>query len=194
MNTTSTIYLVRHADYSNPRKIMPGRLPVELSKNGILQAKKLKVFFSDKKIDKIYSSAVLRCKQTSEIISDSKIAIEYNKDLLESFSAYQGYWEIEWSHFFSHTQELGGETNQDIQNRMINFYKKLDLKSKKNYIICSHGDPLYFLYQFLDNQTLLPQDLFVSFDNYQSKGSIRKIEVLKNGNVKIYPRIKNEDI
>ena len=89
----STIYLVRHCEYENPRGILPGRLPLELSSTGLKQAHAMKEFFLDKQIELIYSSAVVRCKQTSQIISDNKIPINYDKRLLEIFSAYQGYWD-----------------------------------------------------------------------------------------------------
>jgi broad specificity phosphatase PhoE len=86
------MYLLRHCDYDNPRTILPGRLPVELSEQGKRRAQELQQFFADKEIAAIYSSAVLRCRQTVEIIADKKIPIFYDARLLETLSAYQGYW------------------------------------------------------------------------------------------------------
>lgn len=124
----SSIYLLRHCDYSNPRNILPGRLPLELSEKGKEQAEKLKNHFIDKHIGKIYSSAVLRCKQTSEIIAAGSIPIIFDQRILETFSAYQGYWEENWHgtgwHLFSHKKELGGEGLVDLQKRMQIFGMK----------------------------------------------------------------------
>lgn len=194
MNNTATIYLVRHAQYSNPHKILPGRLPVPLSKVGKQEAENLKIFFKTKNIEKIYSSAVLRCKQTSEIISDSQIPIIYDQRLLETFSAYQGYWIEDWSLFFSMQDELGGETNTDIQNRIVHFFETTKFKKNKNYIICSHGDPLYFLYQHLAKQPLLVQDQLSVAENYQEKGSIRELTIHSDGTVTIHTILTNSQL
>jgi hypothetical protein len=118
------IYLIRHGEYANPRNILPGRLPVPLSDKGNKQVKKLAVFFQDKDIEKIYSSAVLRCKQTSEIVSGGKIPIKFDKRLLETHSAYQGYWfkqglKLDWKHFFDNVMELGGNYMKDITANQI---------------------------------------------------------------------------
>lgn len=100
----NSIYLLRHCAYSNPLNILPGRLPVELSQEGRENALRLKEYFADKNIKQIYSSAVKRCKQTAEIIADHNIPLTFDQRLLETFSAYQGYWESNanntWDHFF----------------------------------------------------------------------------------------------
>jgi broad specificity phosphatase PhoE len=47
------IYLLRHCEYENPRNILPGRLPLELSEVGIEKAEKLKKFFAGKNMIKM---------------------------------------------------------------------------------------------------------------------------------------------
>ncbi len=193
-----TLYLVRHCSYDKSRTILPGRLPIPLSIKGKKEAYKLRRFFSDKKISKIFSSAVLRCQQTSKIISAGKIPIIYDQRLLECFSAYQGYWKVEWRHFFGHRQELGGESHQDVQNRMIDFYKKTKFTSNKNYIICSHGDPLYFFYQYLTKQPLLKENKLneepLTPSDYQSTGSILKINIYSKEKIEVQPLIIQEQL
>lgn len=190
------LYLVRHATYDNPRNIMPGRLPVSLSAKGIEEAKKLSNYFADKNIDRIFSSAVLRCKQTSEIISDNNIPIEFDKRLLETFSAFQGYWKVDWEQFWTHRHELGGESHSDIYKRVGDFIESTKWEDGKNYIICSHGDPLYFLKQYLNNENHLPEieHGFITPTDYQSKGSIREV-TLKEGKWKVQDHIlENKDL
>ncbi|MBL7159755.1 histidine phosphatase family protein, partial [Candidatus Microgenomates bacterium] len=47
----TTIYLVRHCEYENPRRVVPGRLPgFPLSAEGKENAKLLANYFKDKKI------------------------------------------------------------------------------------------------------------------------------------------------
>lgn len=181
-----TIYLVRHCKYHNPRGIFPGRLPVSLSQEGRKQAVGLKRFFKDRGIQKIWSSAVLRCKQTSAIISNDLIPIEYDKRLLEVFSSYQGYWGLEnnalasWDEFYSHAEELGGELYKDVQERMVSFFNFLLQQPEHTVLVCSHGDPLQILYYHLSG-TPIPRELdeLGELGNplYQPKGSIRKLVV-----------------
>lgn len=174
---TKNFYLVRHAQYDNPLKILAGRLPVTLSEVGIGQAKKLSEFFFDKKIELIYSSPVKRCQQTSEIIANTVIPIEYDVRLAETFSPYQGYWELDWSHFYGHHEELGGESPQDISLRMMDFWQSIVKKDEKNCIICSHGDPLYLLFAQLTGLTIpsIKEITSILGDEYQPTGSVRKI-------------------
>ncbi len=190
-----TIYLVRHAQYENPRKILVGRLPVPLSEEGIKEAEKLTDFFSDKKIEKIYSSPVVRCKQTSEIIAQSNIQIKEDIRIAETLSAYQGYWEYDWAHFYEMIDIMGGENPQDIQDRMIDFWEDIRDQEKSNIIICSHGDPLYVLYAYL---TKLPtpniQEIYnIPDGEYQPKASIRPV-IYDKGKVSVSPMVEIESL
>ncbi|HAV14915.1 MAG TPA: hypothetical protein DCX25_01145 [Candidatus Pacebacteria bacterium] len=185
----SSLYLVRHCEYDNPRNILPGRLPVELSEKGKKQARKLTEYFKDKSIAKIHSSAVLRCKQTSEIISSNAIPIVYDKRLLEIHSAYQGIAREpndplkEYEYFYGHIPELGGESLYDIYTRMASFFEELLLDLHENVIVCSHGDPLYMAYYWFTKKPL-PSINEVSDPNlsdYQEKASVREVVVEQSG-------------
>lgn len=185
-----TIYLVRHAMYSNPQNVVAGRLPMSLSEDGRTQAQKLHTYFADKNIAKIYSSAVQRCKETSEIIAgNGVISITFDQRLLEGFSAAQGISlderKEDWKVFYAHTSELGGETPEQIQERMIDFFGEVVVKPEGNIIICSHGDPLYFLYLHLTNQDQeMPKQWNTQADllpTYPQKASIRPIQLTDTG-------------
>lgn len=155
----SSIYLLRHCDYDNPRNILPGRLPLDLSESGKMRAQELAQIFKEKNIQRIYSSAVERCKQTAEIISDGKIPVLFDQRILETFSAYQGYWgenkTKDGFHFFIHRAELGGESLADIQVRMKSFWEDITNGLEENIIICSHGDPLQVLYSTIQGMPLI---------------------------------------
>lgn len=192
------IFLVRHASYSEKYNLLPGRLPVELSQKGVKEAQKLKRYFQDKSIEKIYSSAVLRCKQTSEIISDGKITVVYDQRLLEGLSAYQGYWDPKaWDQFWGHRHLLGGESDSDIQKRVLDFFDTTNFEGDKNYIICSHGDPLYYIYQKVSGVPSLKEielgDEVNNPEDYQKKGSIRII-IKENGNLKVEDTINQNKL
>jgi broad specificity phosphatase PhoE len=178
-----SIYLVRHGEYSNPKKILAGRLPVELSKKGISQIKKVQSVLNQKDISVIYSSAVYRCKQTSEIIAKNIIPITYDKRLLETHSSYQGYWIYDWDHFFDHQEELGGESLRDIQKRMISFFEEIKTKEKGNVIIVSHGDPIYSLLLHLKRQSIPKKRGELS--DYPQTGSITEVQISKYEEISI---------
>jgi broad specificity phosphatase PhoE len=180
------IYLVRHGTYDNPKNILTGRLPLPLNEEGKQQAKKLQEYFKDKEIAKIYSSAVMRCKQTTEIIAGTTVPIVYDKRILESFSAYQGMWyegKPSWKDFFQHRDELGGEGYIEIQSRMMDFFNKVVLTETGNLIICSHSDPLWCLYLGILNRPLT-DELEELGENgnpeYLQKGSIQPVTI-ENG-------------
>lgn len=197
-NIQAIIYFVRHADFDNSKTIMPGRLPVPLSEKGKAQSIKLKKFFRDKKIARIYSSSVERCKETSVIIADDRIPIMFDTRLLETLSAYQGYWGDDRKAFYSFREELGGETNKNIQDRMIAFWKYVIDRSEGNIVVCSHGDPLDFLYEYLVKEPLdaepKPFAAWPETDHYQPKASIRPIALFSDGTYKIDKIILNEDL
>ncbi len=176
----STRYLLRHCQYANPRNIIVGRLPVVLSEEGELEALKLKDYFADKQIERIYSSAVERCKQTATVVADGKINLIYDQRILEGFSAYQGYWMDEqtppWIDYYSHRNELGGENVQDVQKRMVDFWLSLS-NITDNLILCSHGDPLYTLYSYLTHTDISGLEEAVSQSkDYIPKGAFWQFE------------------
>lgn len=190
-----TFYFVRHAQYANPRNILPGRLPLELSDEGVNEAHKLSDFFADKKIEKIYSSPVVRCKQTSDFISQGEIPIVYDVRIAETLSAYQGYWDHDWAHFYERTESMGGEFPQDIQDRMVEFWEDIKDQEKGDIIISGHGDPLYLLYAHL---TGIPcpstSEIYKIPDGeYQTKGSIRPI-IINRGKISVNPLIEAKDL
>lgn len=183
----NSIYLLRHCDYENPRNILPGRLPVPLSSEGIEQANKLKAYFSTKSINKIYSSAVERCKHTAEIISDGVIPMVFDTRILETLSSFQGYWgentHAGGYHFFSHVQELGGESLLDIQKRVSAFWEHSIAGKNENIIVCSHGDPLQVLYSYIHNLDVVDDnEVEANIPGWMEKGEFIEL-VFDEGNL-----------
>ena len=188
------IYLVRHCEFANPDHILAGRLPLPLSKKGKAQAQRLRKYFQDKQIEHIYSSAVLRCKQTAEAIAQQKIPITYDQRLLEIFSAYQGYAfyekEIDARYLFKFREELGGENFRDMQQRMMSFWQGLVKTKEKNVIVCSHGDPLYTLHCGILNTPMLDECVPAPAD-YQPVGAfVRLISYYSPSKVQVFPFIE----
>jgi len=174
-----TVYFVRHGAYANPKSIVPGRLPVELNDEGQQQLARIKDHLADKHIAKIFSSPVRRCVQSAEIMSDGSIDIVYDLRLAETLTVAQGgEFKGGWVEtFYSQVDKLGGESMLDVQARMIDFWNSLDFESGKNYVVCSHGDPLHLLHLYLtgDKRLLTPES--EEGGEYQGKGSIRPVVV-----------------
>lgn len=182
---SNTIYLLRHCHYDNPKNILPGRLPVSLSEKGVGQANRLAEYFADKNIKAIYSSAVERCKQTAKIISQSKIPVVFDKRILETFSAYQGYWgdnlHEEGYHFFSHIPELGGENLKDIETRVSSFWNEILPQITGNVIICSHGDPLQVLYSHIHSLPIVDDnEIEANIPGWMEKGDFIELTFENN--------------
>ncbi len=90
---TTNIYLVRHGEVYNPKQIVYGRLPrFGLSEKGRVEIEKTAEFLSDKKIEAIYSSPLLRARQTAGIIQMRlKLPkIMLLKNLLEAKTSLEG--------------------------------------------------------------------------------------------------------
>ncbi len=189
------IYLVRHCDYIDSGKWIPGRLPVQLSPKGTEQAEKLRDFFADKNITKIYTSPVYRAVQTAEIISRESISPIKDIRLVETSCAYQGMrydHGVDWHDNYGHLEELGGENLIDQEKRMRAFWDEMIKDETENVVIVSHGHPLWTLYCSLTDHPLDQENMHESGNTsdpeYQKEGTIRPIS-LENGTVTCEPLV-----
>lgn len=98
------LYLVRHGtpDFKDGIKLCIGRTDIDIGEQGILEAKNLREFFKDKlrngEIDKIYSSPLVRCIHTAELIAggNSRENSVGNKEIITDdglMEIYMGCWE-----------------------------------------------------------------------------------------------------
>jgi hypothetical protein len=80
---------------------------------------------------------------------------------------------------------------------MIDFWKNASFEDGKNYIVCSHGDGLYFLHQYLTGIVLSPEvpmgKNIQAPNNYPSMGGFYVV-VKENGEWKAEKLIKPEDL
>lgn len=143
------LILVRHGQTNlNIGGIYFGKLNPELNEVGLVQAENAKTILKNCDYDKIYSSDLLRAKQTAEIINHKRLEIVYEKSLQElDFGIFEGltYTEIkekypvecaqsekDWENF----NYITGESPKEMQKRVINFINTLDLK--QNNLIVTH--------------------------------------------------------
>lgn len=149
---TTTLYFVRHCEFDNPQQIITSRLPgFPLSSQGKKTARLIAAYFKDKKIRAIYSSPILRAKQTAEIIGSAiNLEIIINSLLIETKSPFQGkkigsFEQVIGTEFFFEKEHLdgGGETPGEIVARVGKFTREMLRKNPGEEIIAvSHGDPI----------------------------------------------------
>jgi len=82
----TTIYLVRHGEteYNKQERIQGQGVDAELNDYGKEQSDALAGYFQDVELDHIFSSTMIRAKQTAEIIAErKKMSVEPSPELVE---------------------------------------------------------------------------------------------------------------
>lgn len=150
----TNIYLVRHGEVHNPKGIIYARLPrYSLSKKGIKQIEQTSNFLKNKDISAIYSSPMLRTRQTSKIIQNKlpNSKIRYLIDLMEVKTSLQGklFADVDLvntDYYSPPVLKPTDETMEQIGARMEKAIKMIARNNMgKNIVIVSHGDPIMIL-------------------------------------------------
>jgi len=151
-------YILRHGEaVSNKKGIIscwPEKVPNPLTKKGIGQIKIAVRKLIDKKIDLIFSSDLLRTRQTAEIVGKElkikprrdKRLREYNVGIFngKAIKDFRKFLPTGIKRFKIHSPK--GETYIDIKERMYDFLKEIDKRhSGKTILIISHQLPLILL-------------------------------------------------
>ncbi|MDD2731966.1 MAG: histidine phosphatase family protein [Candidatus Pacebacteria bacterium] len=158
MKLKNAYYIMRHGEaLSNVKDIIsswPEKGVFPLTEKGKKQAELSAKELKKENIDLIFSSDVLRTKQTAEIVSyELEIKPTYDKRLREYnvgvFNArpideYQGFLKNPKERFEKKPQK--GETYKDIIERVMDFLTDTDRKyTNKKILIISHQIPLTFI-------------------------------------------------
>ncbi|MDD3735359.1 MAG: histidine phosphatase family protein [Candidatus Pacebacteria bacterium] len=151
-------YIMRHGEALLNKKGLvscwPEKIYCPLTPKGKKQAKIAGRKLKSKKIDLIFSSDLLRCKQTAEIVGQELgIKPRYDKRLREfNLGVFNGKLLKEANQFFGTPikkftiRAKNAENYTDLKKRMFDFLKSIDKKySKKTILIISHEAPLTML-------------------------------------------------
>lgn len=151
----NTYIFLRHGNAENNRlniaSSWPEKSNINLTLRGVKEIEKLIPWFKKKKIDLIFSSDILRTKETAQIVAGAlRKEITYDKRLREhDFGSYNGRSHSEWHSLFGSkldqyvVKPTGGENLKEVQERMMDFLKFLDVRyERKNILIVSHGNPI----------------------------------------------------
>jgi broad specificity phosphatase PhoE len=159
---TTTVHLVRHGHIVNREEVFHGRLPgFPLSDKGREQAQAAAEYLSDRPIVAIYSSPMLRTRQTATIIQealDPQPAVHVEPLLHEIYSPYDGrpHEEMEalkWDFYSDVTEEY--EQPADILERVRAFFRKMRQEHPGQQTVgVTHADPLAFVWMWASAQQL----------------------------------------
>lgn len=131
----TSIVLVRHAASKKPEKeepILPGP---NITSTGKEQAKKTAKFLEGAKFSKVYSSPMLRAKETAEIISQEEKILS---DELSEFN------KIVFEEEPEHTDKFNENIEKAIKSK--EYFEELLRKNRDSQIlIVSHGNIIRFL-------------------------------------------------
>jgi len=183
------LFIIRHAEsLANVQGKMMSSADLPLTEKGIRQSEATRKYLEDNiapyVFHKIYSSPLLRAKQTAEIIcrghGDIKVSAELREmdlGLLEGLSWNKRatrYPHIDIDNNLSHVEFPCGESFYDIQSRCNYFINSLELSSNYNVLIVSHGITI----RILVNCLLEKEDYCVNYINWTDNTAITEINIL----------------
>jgi broad specificity phosphatase PhoE len=141
--------MVRHAHVHNPDDILYGRLPrFRLSELGWKQASKLSAFLAGRPVETIYSSPLLRARQTAAAIAQSlpHVPVHSSSLILEVRTGYQGQPNSIMGPGFSFYEPLVGDSDESMEAvyaRVSRFLRRAArLHAGGTIVAVTHADPI----------------------------------------------------
>ena len=142
----TTIYFLRHGKLVNPDGVIKGRLPgFPLSEAGRKQIHQAAHSLLKKPIIAIYSSPLLRCRQSAKILKEyfPKVKIHFSELLVEWGTEVAGQpYKLYENLSFPHLKEYY-ETPDSVVSRMRKFCRKIVEKCPNQEVVAiGHGGPI----------------------------------------------------
>jgi len=164
MKLNNKYYILRYGEAeSNVKQIVscwPEKINNPLTKKGVEQIGGVSERLKNKNIDLIFSSPILRAKQTAGLVG-KVLGIEPQLDLrlkeidfgpfngasVSEFEKYFGSLEVNNLKKRIKSKAPGGENYEEVMKRMFDCFKEINKKYKgKNVLIVSHHAPLLLLW------------------------------------------------
>lgn len=169
------LYLIRHGRQNSTLC----NVDVELSEEGRIQAKLLRERLKNYEIDALYSSNLIRAKQTAEIINETlRLPHMMREELREiSFGLMEGksdeYNDEHFRDFKEEQKKLiedipypGGENGTSVYERAMPVIQEIVQSGHKNVVIVTHGGTIRVLLAALFGRNQAKRFLFgVSLEN-----------------------------
>lgn len=187
----TTILFVRHTEVENPDGILYGRLPgFGLSAAGRAHAERVADALAERQIDAIYSSPLLRARQTGALLAARHPAASVHRSALltEVGSAWQGSPLRSFASGFStYTSRTApdDESLEDIRDRMLAFVRRAAGRHVGATVVAvSHGDPITILRVALKGVDLTVPA--IRGGDYAPLGSISEVRVGSDGAARLH--------
>lgn len=150
------LYLIRHGETElNITKVYYGSTDCALTQKGREQSRGLAPIFKDIQVDAVYTSPLIRAKDTAEIIFGCHHSLVIDTRLKEmDFGQWEGkhytdlagdegfeLWQREWKT----TPAPGGESFNDLTRRVEEFWQRLKTRPEDNVAIVGHNAVLMLL-------------------------------------------------
>lgn len=169
------LYLIRHGRQNSELC----NVDVGLSSDGILQAELLRNRLAGYQIDALYSSNMLRAKQTAQIINENlRLPLETREELREiSFGLLEGnteeYNDVHFIEFKQDQKKLiedipypEGENGTSVYERAMPVIQEIVQSGKKNIVVVTHGGTIRVLLAALFGRNQAKRFLFgVTLEN-----------------------------
>jgi len=203
MKLNNKYYILRHGEaVSNVKNIvscLPEKFKNPLTKLGKEMIKERAKNLSDKNIDLIFVSPLLRANQTAEIVGKALgIKPKIDKRLREiEFGVFNGKPVENFVRSFKNVEDrtkenpIGGENYTEVLKRMMSFLNDVDKKYKRNppshkasegrrnILIVSHQCPLFLLEGYVKDFSLLETIKNIPEEKMLRKGEIRELYPVK---------------
>jgi len=122
-----TLFLLRHGKTGFSGRYV-GAMDVPLSSEGISQVEKLQEVFLDKGIDTIYTSPMLRCRQTCEIVFPGAVVSSDDKLREIHFGRWEG---LSFAEISSKDPDIVGSWAEDVADFAFPEGESVDLFNKR---------------------------------------------------------------
>jgi probable phosphoglycerate mutase len=182
------ILLIRHADVHNPDQIVYGRLPrFRLSEDGRAQAEATARALADEPLAAVYTSPMLRARQTAKIIAryHPEAPLRQSRFLIEIGTSWQG---TRWAEIGRDANLLdppkapGDETMEGVGDRMEAFVRRLLKRHAGGRVACvSHGDPVMIARVRLEGKPLSLETLRTP--EYPERASVTRLIFRPDGSL-----------
>jgi broad specificity phosphatase PhoE len=197
MKLRNQYFILRHGEslrnIEKRASCWPEKIKSPLTEKGIKQIKKAAKELKKKKIDLIFSSDLLRTRQTAEIVSkEIGVKVKLDKRLRESnvgilnnkpIDEIGRFWDKERNlsplEYYKKRFKIApdkGENYVHLEKRIFDFFKETEKKHEgKNILIVSHQRPITLLEKAVNNYTLEKFIKIVVGKKEIKTGEVRKL-------------------
>lgn len=177
----TVIHFVRHGKVHNPQQILYGRRPrFRLSSTGRFQAEKAAACLGGYQIAAVYSSPLLRARQTAlPIASTAGVKLHISGLLNEVMTPYEGWPLAEFLKLQDIYSDIPDEYEQphDLIERALRFVKRICYQYPNRHVVAvTHGDIILTVRMWAEQKPLTRQHRMRQ-NHYPAPGSITTLQI-----------------